>query len=51
VTKHGLYSVGTALEVLNFRAVLTSVDLWLGLMVTGALLYAAIRIRRFRDDI
>jgi ABC-2 type transport system permease protein len=50
VTKHGLYSVGTALEVLNFRAVLTSVDLWLGLMVTGALLYAAIRIRRFRDD-
>jgi ABC-2 type transport system permease protein len=51
VTKHGLYSVGTALEVLNFRAVLTSVDLWLGLMVTGALLYAAIRVRRFRDDI
>jgi ABC-2 type transport system permease protein len=50
VTKHGLYSVGTALEVLNFRAVLTSVDLWLGLAVTGALLYAAIRIRRFRDD-
>jgi ABC-2 type transport system permease protein len=50
VTKHGLYSVGTALEVLSFRSVLTSVDLWLGLAVTAALVYAAIRIRRYRDD-
>ena len=50
VTKHGLYSVGTALEVLSFRAVLTSVDLWLGLAATAALVYAAVRIRRYRDD-
>jgi ABC-2 type transport system permease protein len=50
VTKHGVYSVGTALEVLNFRAALTSIDLWLGLAVTAALVYAAIRIRRYRDD-
>ena len=50
VTKHGLYSVGTALEVLDFRAVLMSVDLWLGLAAAAALVYAAIRIRRYRDD-
>jgi len=50
VTKHGLYSVGTALEVLDFHSVLTSVDLWLGLAVCAALVYAVIRIRRFRDD-
>jgi ABC-2 type transport system permease protein len=50
ITKHGLYSAGTALEVLNFRGVLTSVDLWLGLAVTAALVYAAVRIRRYRDD-
>jgi ABC-2 type transport system permease protein len=46
----GLRPVGTALETLNFRAVLTSVDLWLGLAVAGALVYAAVRIRRYRDD-
>ncbi|MBV8877657.1 MAG: hypothetical protein JO158_08085 [Gammaproteobacteria bacterium] len=50
VTKHAVYSVGTALEVLNFRAALTSIDLWLGLAATAALVYAAIRIRRYRDD-
>jgi ABC-2 type transport system permease protein len=50
ITKHGLYPVGTALEGLNFRALLTSIDLWLGLVVTGALMYAATRIRRYRDD-
>jgi len=50
ITKHGLASVGTALEALSFRAVLTSIDLWLGLVVTAALVYAAIRIRRYRDD-
>jgi ABC-2 type transport system permease protein len=50
ITKHGLTSAGAALEVLNFRAVLTSVDLWLGLAVAAALAYAAVRIRRYRDD-
>jgi ABC-2 type transport system permease protein len=51
ISKHGPHHpVGTALEVLDFRGTLTAIDLWLGLMVTGALLYAAIRIRRFRDD-
>jgi ABC-2 type transport system permease protein len=50
VTKHEVRAVGTALGVLNFRGVLTSIDLWLGLAVAAALTYAAIRMRRFRDD-
>ncbi len=50
ITKHEVKPVGTALAVLNFRGALTSIDLWLGLAVTVALVYAAIRIRRYRDD-
>jgi ABC-2 type transport system permease protein len=50
IAKHEVHPVGTALEVLNFRSLLTSIDLWLGLAVTVALVYAAIRIRRYRDD-
>ncbi len=50
ITKHSLYSVGAALEMLDFRALLTSIDLWLGLGATAALVYAAVRIRRYRDD-
>jgi len=51
VSKHGPHHpVGTALEVLDFRRALTAIDLWLGLAATAALVYAAIRIRRYRDD-
>lgn len=50
VTKHEVHPVGSALEVLNFRAFLTSLDLWLGLVAAAALVYAAIRMRRYRDD-
>jgi ABC-2 type transport system permease protein len=50
VTKHEVHAVGSALEVLNFRGFLMSPDLWLGLVVAAALVYAAIRIRRYRDD-
>ena len=50
VSKHGLHPVGTALEVLDFRHAVTAIDLWLGLAATAALVYAAIRIRRYRDD-
>ena len=50
VSKHGLHPVGTALEVLDLRGAFTAIDLWLGLAATVALVYAAIRIRRYRDD-
>jgi ABC-2 type transport system permease protein len=50
ISKHGLHPVGTALAVLDFRGALTAIDLWLGLAATAALVYAAIRIRRYRDD-
>jgi ABC-2 type transport system permease protein len=50
ISKHEVRAVGTALEVLNFRGLLTSIDLWLGLAVAAALVYAAVRIRRYRDD-
>lgn len=50
ISKHEVRAVGTALDVLNFRGLLSSIDLWLGLAVAAALVYAAIRIRRYRDD-
>ncbi len=50
ITRHALYPVGTQLEMLDFRNLLTSIDLWLGLAVTAALVYAAVRVRRYRDD-
>jgi ABC-2 type transport system permease protein len=50
ISKHGIHPAGTALEVLDFRGALTAIDLWLGLAATAALVYAAIRLRRYRDD-
>jgi ABC-2 type transport system permease protein len=51
ISKHGPHHpVGTALEVLDLRGAVTAIDLWLGLAVTAALVYVAIRIRRYRDD-
>jgi ABC-2 type transport system permease protein len=35
---------------LRFGAVFTDIDLWLGLAVAGVLLWAAMRLRRYRDD-
>jgi ABC-2 type transport system permease protein len=35
---------------LRFGAAFSDVDLWLGLAVTAALVFAAIRLRRYRDD-
>ena len=50
ITQHDVSAVGTALDVLDFRGVLTSIDLWLGLAVAAALTYAAIRLRGYRED-
>ena len=35
---------------LNWAGAFGNVNLWLGLVATAALLYAAVRIRRYRDD-
>jgi hypothetical protein len=35
---------------LRFQAAFTNLDLWLGVAAAAGLVYAAIRIRRFRDD-
>jgi ABC-2 type transport system permease protein len=43
-------ALSTALGQLNLRAALTDIDLWLGLAVAAALMFAAIRIRRYSDD-
>jgi ABC-2 type transport system permease protein len=45
-----LHSLGALLGELNFRAAFTDIDLWLGVAVTAALVVAAARIRRYRDD-
>jgi ABC-2 type transport system permease protein len=41
---------GKLLNDLNWAAAFTDVDLWLGVLAAAALLYAAVRIRRYRDD-
>lgn len=46
----GLPSVDTVLGVLNYRAVFTNADLWLGVIAAAVMIYAAIRVRRYRDD-
>jgi ABC-2 type transport system permease protein len=38
------------LSVLNFRGAFLEPNLWLGLLATAALVYAAVRMRRYRDD-
>jgi ABC-2 type transport system permease protein len=35
---------------LNFAAAFTNLNLWLGVLATAALLYATVRVRRYRDD-
>jgi ABC-2 type transport system permease protein len=50
ISKHGLHPVGTLLDEFNLGAVLTDIDLWLGVAAAAAMLYAAVRVRRYRDD-
>jgi len=45
-----LHSLGSLLGELNFRGAFTDIDLWLGVAVAAALVFAAARIRRYRDD-
>jgi ABC-2 type transport system permease protein len=43
-------ALASAFGQLRFGAAFSDVDLWLGLAVTAALVFAAIRLRRYRDD-
>ena len=47
---HHLPTVGAVLGRLNFGAAFGDADLWLGVAAAAAMLYAAARIRRYRDD-
>jgi ABC-2 type transport system permease protein len=47
---HHLPTVGTVLGRINFGAVFSDADLWLGVAAALAMVYAAARIRRYRDD-
>jgi len=40
----------TLLGELNFGAAFLDIDLWLGVLAAALMLYAAVRIRRYRDD-
>ena len=37
-------------DMVSFPDLFMNIDLWIGLIITAALVYAAIRIRRYRDD-
>jgi ABC-2 type transport system permease protein len=50
ITHHGLRPFGTLLSELDWREAFGSIDLWLGVAATVAMLYFAIRLRRYHDD-
>ena len=50
VSGHDLRPMGTLLDQFNIGAVLTDIDLWLGVAAAAALLYAAARVRRYREE-
>ena len=47
---HNFPPVGIVLDRFNIAGVFTDPDLWLGVIAAIALTYAAIRVRRYRDD-
>ncbi len=51
-TDHGrrLVSIPDVFDLVNLRGLFSDVALWVGLLVAAALVYAAIRMRRYRDD-
>jgi len=44
------FALGAALDRLNLGAALTDLNLWIGLAVAAAMVFGAIRLRRYRDD-
>ena len=50
VTHEGVAPVSTLLSDLQFRAAFTTAGLWLGVLAAAAILYVAVRVRRYRDD-
>jgi ABC-2 type transport system permease protein len=50
ITHHDVQPVGTLLTDLRFGAAYADADLWLGVLAAAAILYVAVRIRRYRDD-
>jgi ABC-2 type transport system permease protein len=48
--EHRLVPLDTLWGDLNFQAAFINLDLWLGVAAAAGLVYAATRIRRFRDD-
>jgi ABC-2 type transport system permease protein len=47
---HSMQPIDVLLGELNFRGAFTAPDLWLGVIAAAAMIYAATRIRRYRDD-
>lgn len=47
---HHLPPVGMVLDIFNIGGVFADVDLWLGVVAAIAFVYAAARVRRYRDD-
>lgn len=50
ITHQRVRPFGTLLNDLNFRSAFLDVDLWLGVAAAAALVFATIRIRRYRDE-
>lgn len=50
VGQAAIVSIPAVYDQVNIRAAFNNIDLWLGLIVTAACAYAAICIRRYRDD-
>ena len=47
---HNLPPVGIVLDTFNISGAFTDIDLWTGVAAAAAMVYAAARVRRYRDD-
>ncbi len=48
--RSGVHAPDAVLDKVSFGAAFTDIDLWLGALVAAAMVYGAIRLRRYRDD-